>query len=351
MKQFASTNIHRLSRRDFMKVASGLGISAAGMTLLEACGVKPATSIPEDATLETTTIRLVQSPSVCLTPQYLAEDLLKSEGFTEVRYVKAETFTIEKALASGDADISMTLAAATIIRVDEGDPLVLLGGVHVGCFLLFGNEQINTIDDLKGKRIPVPALGVGPHVFLASMVAWGGLDPNTDINWVIHPVPESTQLFSEGKVDALLAFPPGGQELRAKKIGHVVADSMMDKPWSQYFCCFVTANRSFAQKNPVATKKVLRAILQASDICAREPERAAHYVVDKGYTKAKYEYVLEAMQNIPYNRWREYDPEDTVIFYANRLRDAKLIKSNANDVIATGTNWHFLDEIKQEIKA
>ena len=350
MKQSSSSiKVDRLSRRDFLKVTTGLGLSAAGMTLFEACGVKPATPIPEDAPLETTTIRLTTTPSICLAPQYLAEDILKSEGFTDVQYFKTEVFKIENALTLGDADISMNFSAAGIMRVDAGDPLVMLGGVHVGCFLLFGNEQINTIDDLKGKTIPVPAKGAGPHVFLASMMAWAGLDPNTDINWVIQPIPESTELFKEGKVDAYLAFPPAAQEMRAKKIGHVVVDSMMDKPWSQYFCCTVTANRGFAQKNPVAIKRTLRAILQASDICARDPERAAKFLIDKGYAK-NYDYALEAMRNIPYNRWQEYDPEDTVIFYANRMRDAGLIKSNAHEIVAKGTDWHFLNEIKQELK-
>jgi NitT/TauT family transport system substrate-binding protein len=350
MKHIASTNVDRLSRRDFLKVAGGFGLSAAGMSLLQACGVRPATPITADTPLETTTIRLIATPSVCLAPQYLVEDSLKSEGFTDVQYFKTETFAIEKALSSGDADISMSLVPATVVRVDAGDPLVILAGVHIGCFLLFGSAQIKTIDDLKGKTIPVPVLGASTHVFLASMVAWAGLDPNKDIKWELQPIPESTQLFKEGKVDAYLAFPPAAQELRAEKFGHVILDSMMDKPWSQYFCCGVTVNRDFAQKNPVATKRVLRAILQASDTCAREPEQAAKFIIDKGYTNAKYEYVLEAMQNIPYNRWQEYDPEDTVIFYANRLRDAGLIKSNANEIVAKSTDWHFLNEIKQELK-
>jgi NitT/TauT family transport system substrate-binding protein len=348
MKQLTPTNVDRLSRRDFLKVAAGLGLSAAGMTLLEACGVIPGALTTEAEILETTTIRLTTFSSICFAPQYLAEDLLKSEGFTDVQYFKAETIGIENALISGDADISMNFSAVGIIRDDVGDPLVTLGGVHVGCFLLFGNQGINTIDDLRGKTIPVPILGGGAHIFLVSMVVWAGLDPNKDINWVIHPIPESAELFKQGKVDACLAFPPLAQELRAKKIGHVVVDSMMDKPWLQYFCCMVTANRAFAQKNPVATKRTLRAILQASDICARQPEQAAKFLIDKGYAK-NYDYALEAMQNIPYNKWREYDPEDTIIFYANRLRDAGLIKSNANEIVAKGTDWHFLDEIKQEM--
>jgi len=349
MEHFASTNVNRLSRRDFLKVAGAMGLSAAGMSLLEACGVKPATPIPEDTPLETTTIRLYKFPSLCLAPQYLAEDLLKDQGFTDVQYI--ETTTFDKDMASGKLDIGLLYAVLAISDLDAQAPLTMLSGVHVGCWELFGGEHINTVKDLKGKTTPVAVLGGPQHMFLATIAAYGGLDPNTDINWVVMPVPEQAQALADGKVDAVLAYPANSQaqDLRAKKIGHVIFNSMMDDPWSQYFCCMVTANREFAQKNPVATKRALRALLEASDICAREPARAAQFMIDKGYSK-NYDYALEAMQNIPYNRWREYDPEDTVIFYANQLRDVGLIKSNANDIVAKGTDWHFLNEIKQELK-
>lgn len=36
---------------------------------------------------KTTTIHLDAAPSTCFAPLYLAEDLLREEGFTEVRYV------------------------------------------------------------------------------------------------------------------------------------------------------------------------------------------------------------------------------------------------------------------------
>src|ERR1041384_5322880 len=122
MKQLAPTNIDRLSRRDFLKVAGGLGLPAASLSLLEACAVNPATQISEDVPLETTTIRLTATPSVCFAPQYLAEDTLKTEGFTDIQYYKTDTFTIEKALSSGLADISMSLVPATVVRMDAADP-------------------------------------------------------------------------------------------------------------------------------------------------------------------------------------------------------------------------------------
>jgi NitT/TauT family transport system substrate-binding protein len=350
MKQFASTDILQLNRRDFLKVVGGLGISAATMTLLDACGVKPAAPIPENAPLETTTIRLPLGPAICVAPMYIAEDLLGQEGFTTVEYVEVED-TGGKYIASGDADIGMDFAAPVAIRIERGEPITILSGVHVGCFILFSTNQLNSIKDLRGKTIPVSSLGgVGTqYLFLASMMAWVGLDPNKDINWIVEPVADQKQLMIDGKVDALLAFPPGVQELRAKKIGNVALNSMMDDPWSQYFCCMLLANKGFAQNNPVATKRAMRAILKSADICALQPERAAKFMVEKGFTK-NYDYALQAMKDIPYNKWREYDPADTLLFYSLRLRDVGMIKSSPEEIIAKGTDWSFLNELKREWK-
>jgi NitT/TauT family transport system substrate-binding protein len=349
MKHFASRNADRLSRRDFLKVAGELGLSAVGMALLEACGVKPATPILENAPLETTTIRLGKIPSLCFAAEYLAEDFLKREGFTDVQY-NANNVAVGAPVLSNDIDISMHFVAATIVGIDAGEPVSILSGVHVGCFEIFGGEQVKTINDLKGKVIPISEFGSSPYVFLTTILTYVNIDSSTEINWLIgQKAADMPQLLADGKVDAVIAFPPVAQEMHAKKIGNVVLNSMMDKPWSQYFCCTVYSSQGFTEKNPVATKRALRAILQAADSVALEPERAAQFMVDKGYAK-NYDYALAAMQNIPHNRWREYDPEDTLVFYANRLRDAGLIKSNANDIVAKGTDWHFLDEIKQELK-
>ena len=104
---------------------------------------------------------------------------------------------------------------------------------------------------------------------------------------------------SEGKVDAFLGFPPEPQELRARKVGHVILNTTTDKPWSQYFCCMVAGNAEFVRDHPVATKRVLRAILKATDICAAEPERAAQQLVDGGFTE-HYDYALETLTEMPY---------------------------------------------------
>ena len=99
----------------------------------------------------------------------------------------------------------------------------------------------------------------------------------------------------------------------------------------------------------MATKRVLRAISKAADVCTSEPERTAQFLVDKGYTNS-YDYARQTMQDVIYGRWREYDPEDTVRFYALRLHEAGMIKSSPQKIIAQGTDWRFLKELKKEMK-
>ena len=225
----------------------------------------------------------------------------------------------------------------------------MLAGVHSGCFELFANESIQSISDLKGKNVGVQGLGSSPHLFLTGMEAYVGLDPVKDINWVTSAEIKPMMLFAQGKIDAFLGFPPEPQELRAQHIGHIVVNSAVDRPWSQYFCCMLSGNADFVRINPAATKRVVRAILKAADLCVSEPERVARQIVDGGYT-ANYDYALQTMTDVPYDKWREYDPEDTIRFYALRLQEAGTIKSSPQEIIANGADWRFLNELKRELK-
>jgi NitT/TauT family transport system substrate-binding protein len=337
--------IDRRSRREFLTTAALAGTGALlGLPSETATAEPPA---------ETNRIRLVQVGGMCQAPKYVAEDYLRAEGFTDVQYVKKDTnLGNTTAVAAGEADISIQFSGPVLIYIDGGAPIVILAGVHPGCFELFGTQQVRAIRDLKGKTVAVPGMGSSQHVFIASMVAYVGLDPKKDINWVTYPFAEAAQLLAQGKIDAFLGFPPEPQELRAKKIGHVVVNSMMDRPWSHYFCCMVIGNRDFVRKHPVATKRALRAIMKGIDVSAREPERVARFLVNKGYTK-NYEYALQTIKEMQmaYEQWREYDPEDTVRFYSLRLHEVGMIKTSPQKLIVQSTDWRFLRELKKEMKA
>jgi NitT/TauT family transport system substrate-binding protein len=330
------------TRRTFLAAASGLGItSIVGLPRVAAA----------EPPLETTKIRLVHTAGMCLAPQYIAEELLRSEGFTDIEYVKLVSETGSSAVAAGRADFSMWDLPGTIPLLDEGRPLVVLAGVHSGCWDLFGNERVQSIRDLKGKTVAVYAIGGGDHILLSSILAYVGVDPRKDIKWVASStLADNMRLFEEGKADAFMAFEPQQQELREKKIGHLIVNTAIDRPWSQYFCCMLYGNRGFVNKNPVATKRAMRAILKGIDACAQDPERAARLIVDKGFSP-RYDFALQALKAIPYNVWRSYDPEATLRFHTLRLREVGMLKSTPKDFIARHADWRFLNQLKRELKA
>jgi NitT/TauT family transport system substrate-binding protein len=333
-------NLH--GRRKFLETLALAG--AAG-----AVGLRPGLAAAEPAP-ETTRIRLPQMGGICVAPQYVAEDILRGEGFSEVRYVKiAGPSQISPKLVSGEADISINYIAPFVVQVEAGDPILMLAGIHPGCFELFATNGIRSIKELKDRVVSVPEPNGAHQLFISTIVSHVGLDPKRDIKWVVQPPAESIKRLAEGKIDALVGFPPVPQELRAKKIGQVILNSTLDKPWSQYFCCVIGANREFVKKHPVATKRAVRALLKAANVCATEPEATARTLVSRGFTP-NYDYALQTMRELPYARWRDFSTEDSVRFFALRLQEAGYIKSSPKKIIAQGTDWRFLNELKKELK-
>jgi len=298
---------------------------------------------------ETTTICLAKNPSICIAPQYVVSDLLNAEGFTNVVYIESDAGVGQtKAIAKGDIDFTLHFSGPLLLEIDRGASITVLAGIHVGCFELFAKEGIRSVADLKGRTVGQQGVGSSPHVFISAMATLVGLDPAKDIEWVTSASVKPIELFAEGKIDAFLGFPPEPQRLRAQNIGHVIVNSALDRPWSQYFCCMLAGTREFVRKNPIATKRVVRAMLRATDLCVSEPALVAQRMVDRGFTP-RHDYAVQTLTDVPYNRWRQYDPEDTIRFYALRLREARMLKSNPAKIIADAADWRFLNEVRREL--
>ena len=330
------------------KVVRALG--AAGATSIVGWPWKSAFAEPPP---ETTTIRIIGDPSICIAPQYIAEELLRLEGFTQVKYVSeaGSDATTIGLLRDGKADLTIDAVTTLVPALEAGHPIVVLAGIHGGCYELFANERVRTIRDLKQRSVAVTALGAHDHVYVASMVAYIGMDPNKDIRWIEGRTGDAAmRLFVEGKADAFLGFPPQPQELRAKKVGHVIVNTSKDRPWSQHFCCMLAGRREFVRSHPVATKRALRAIVKGADICIREPERVARYMVQKGY-EPSYAIALEVLKDVSYSAWRTFDPESTLRLHMLRMHEVGMIKTTPQQLIAKGTDWRFLNELKRELKA
>jgi NitT/TauT family transport system substrate-binding protein len=157
------------SRRRFVTQAAVAG--AAGLGALSAVGLGGGgKSFAAEPPPEISTIRLSKAPITCLAPQFVAEQLLHAEGFTDVRYEALDRPPVQK-LARDELDLAMDFAPSTIMELDGGLPVTIVAGVHVGCFELFAHEHIRSISDLKGRTVGAASLGYETERHLVSIMA------------------------------------------------------------------------------------------------------------------------------------------------------------------------------------
>jgi NitT/TauT family transport system substrate-binding protein len=343
-------------RRRFLSSLALAGFGGAGV----AGFLGHSQSLAAEPPPEITTIRFEKDGAAGLAPQVFQE-LLRAEGFTDIRYVDATEAHLRRAdvaksdvvsdmITHGEVDFGRQFAPSLVMGMNAGAPLTVLSGLHLGCFEIFGKKEIRTLGDLKGRAVGTSNYDyAGEKPLVSIMASLVGLDPATDFHWVTDPSLQPMDLFIKGEIDAFLAAPPDLQEVRARNIGHVIVSSITDQPWSQYYCCMLATGTEFANNYPIATKRVLRAILKAVDLCVSEPQRAAQLLVDRG-DATRYDYALQALSEIRYDVWRDYDPDDALRFYALRLHEAGLIQTSPEKLLAEHTDWRFLNELKRELK-
>ena len=310
------------TRRRFLAGLSGIGAAAL---LRTPC-------LAAEGPLETTSVRLPKFEGVCVAPELVVDDLLRAEGFTDIRRVPLAPGTnVPDAIAHGALDFGLNYASVQVAGIDRGVAMKVLAGVHVGCFEVFVNDPIRGVADLGGKKVGIQAVGSPEHLFLSVIAANVGIDPQgADRLGRQRPRSAPRSCSSTARSTRSSAFLPEPQELRARRIGRVVVNSAVDRPWSQYFCCMLAGSTDYVENHPVATKRVVRAILKAADLCATEPARAARMLVDGGFTP-RYDYAVQTLQELPYDKWREYDAEDTMRFYALRLHELGMIKTSPQE--------------------
>jgi NitT/TauT family transport system substrate-binding protein len=112
------------TRRQFLSTLSSAG--AAGL-------IGAHNSRAQEGPPETTTVRLAKIAGICIAPQYVADELLRAEGFTDIRYVATDAgVPAALSLARGEVDFTANYAPAFIIPIDAGEPITIVGGEHIG---------------------------------------------------------------------------------------------------------------------------------------------------------------------------------------------------------------------------
>ena len=324
-------------------LAAGAGVGFAGL------GLDGAAAEPPPEVRKIRTILDEGTPVLCWAPQYLAIEFLRMEGFDEIELIRFDGTNNAKALAKNAADIAVPLATDIAFETDRGGQIKLLAGLHVGCVEVFANDSVRSITDLKGARLLSDTEEGDPRRFLSAVLAYVGLDPERDVEWVYAPTSDWMSLFANGDVDVVRAFPPMTYDLHEKGIGHVIMNTTRDDPWRHFYCCMIAARDEFVQKYPIATKRALRAFAKAQQACSNDKEGSARRLVELGATD-RLDYAQRVVEEVPYGAWREYDPTASLRFFALRLREAGFIEASPAALVDRVADTSFWSQLRTELK-
>src|SRR5687767_9957115 len=123
------------SRRDFLT-----GLSMAGA----AAALGGSASLADEGPPETSAVLIGgDPPGICIAPQYIVDDLLRLEGFTEIRHLAAPgSFPLLEMIGKGEANFGIVFVLNSIVDTEGGNPFTLVAGIHPGCFELFAHDGI-----------------------------------------------------------------------------------------------------------------------------------------------------------------------------------------------------------------
>ena len=275
------------------------------------------------------------------------------EGFTDISYAPyIANYSEAGVLAFNGADMSAAFASDYLVAIDAGHPISIIGGVHVGCAEVFASNAVETISDLRGKRVVISSRYGAEYLIISTIAAQIGLNAQRDFEWVISTDYSGwPDLLKNGEIDAVVAFPPINYQFHDQRIGHVVLDTVADDPWRHYFCCVLGARTEYVENYPVATKRAMRAMFKANALCSRDPQTAASIISQHGEEFGERELILRSLNAIPYDAWRNYDVEASLRFYALRLHEAGLVNRTPQELLKIASDFGMFEDLKLELKA
>ena len=228
--------------------------------------------------------------SLCLAPLHIAidngyfEEEFKAAGVSW-RVEEIDLNNLSELVASNKVDASTQLAGAMIPQIDNGLEITFTGGLHTGCTKYYTKEGsgINSVADLKGKKIGVPGIGDSSVIALKRLLFDEGIGvttENLEVEWIVYGLTDLPLALQNGAVDIVALHDPvaysAEQEYGFKKI----LDLSTDEKFAGEYCCMAFVTTRLAKENPKAAAAYTRAMLKASAFVQANPEEAARIQIE-----------------------------------------------------------------------
>jgi NitT/TauT family transport system substrate-binding protein len=239
----------------------------------------------------------------CEAPIFCAVEkgFFREQGL-DVELVKCEWSKYKDVLALGGFDITHHLIMYLLKPIEQGLDVKFTAGIHRGCLRIQAatSGKVQTVQDLRGKRIGVPGMGTPPFIFANRVLNANGIDASRDVSWQVFPAGELGLALEKGEIDAVADSEPIGTLLLVGGKVRNIADQATDSPYSDEYCCAVVVNGKFLAKNPKAAAAATRALLKGAKWVETNPVAAARLSVEKKYLASNPELNALAISHLRY---------------------------------------------------
>jgi NitT/TauT family transport system substrate-binding protein len=292
---------------------------------------------------------------LCEAPLHIAieKGFFKDEGI-EVEAIRIAPGTNFEAITAGRIDASFGLLATLIQPLSNGLPIKITTGLHTGCdkVLAPANKGINSVTDLKGKRIGVPSLTSSPIMFAKRVLADQGVsvsDKKQEVEFLVFSNAELPLALEKGAIDAIAANDPVAAKAAKEYNLNILADSAKTAPYSSQYCCAAYVKDTLVAENPELAAKYTRAMQKAAAWIQKNQDETAKIQVEKKYVAGDPEFnasVLKTYNYIPSVK----GAYDAFGLTAKQLQSIGILASSVNVEKLHTNSFAFLKDVKDSIQ-
>lgn len=295
-------------------------------------------------------IKLAYIGLTCEAAMFVAEEkgFFEEEGI-DVELVKTDWDGLRDGLGLGRFDVNYTLIMYLLKPIEQGLDVKIVGGIHKGCLRVHvpADSDIDSIEQLKGKRIGIPTMGSPPFLFASRALAAKGLDPRTDVEWIVIAPEVSGLALDNGQVDAIADSEPIGAILTAQGKVKTIVDQAADPEYRDEYCCAVVVSGKFAAREPESAAKVTRALLKGARWVEENPTVAATLSVENKYVASSVDLNAHAISKLNYVPGVA-DCRDSVSDAAHDMKAAGLLNDSTDPAELAKRAWLDLEGVSDE---
>ena len=228
--------------------------------------------------------------ALCAAPFYIAYEkgFFAEEGFdvtlisanAEARKVGLNNGTIP--LVNGDFQFFPSIENDVKVKVVDG--------LHNGCIklLVLQDSPIQSVDDLKGKKIGVDEIGGTPHQVASVWLEKNGISALPEDGEVTFlPFDDGNlevEALKRGDIDVAALWDPFGSVQEKTGDYRVILDISADEPFAGKYCCFLYASEKVLSEDPEKVAALLRAFHKAQNWISENPEETVQIIIEGKYS-------------------------------------------------------------------